>query len=45
MAKNKSYLEIHSCKKCGHKWPNRKDRKPRLCPKCKSVNWDEEKKT
>lgn len=30
--------------RCGHEWlPRDKDEKPRVCPKCKSANWDREK--
>ena len=35
--------QAYKCK-CGHIWVNRPVngviRRPRLCPKCKSVNWD-----
>jgi hypothetical protein len=31
--------------RCGHEWLTRdKDDKPRVCPKCKSANWDRPKK-
>ena len=29
--------------RCGHEWVPKglyRDERPRLCPKCKSVNWD-----
>ena len=26
--------------RCGHEWLPRGDEKPRVCPKCKSANWD-----
>ena len=27
--------------RCGHEWfPRNKSEKPRVCPKCKSANWD-----
>jgi hypothetical protein len=26
--------------RCGHEWLPRNDEKPRVCPKCKSPNWD-----
>jgi predicted Zn-ribbon and HTH transcriptional regulator len=30
--------------RCGHEWlPRDKDEKPRVCPKCKSPNWDKPK--
>ena len=35
-----NYMAIHTCVKCGHKWPNRKAREPKMCPKCKTVNWN-----
>ena len=31
------------CKRCGHEWVPRK-RDVRICPRCKSAFWDEEKK-
>ena len=31
--------------RCGHEWlPREKEAKPRVCPKCKSANWDRPKK-
>lgn len=31
--------------RCGHEWlPRDPDDKPRVCPKCKSANWDRPKK-
>lgn len=31
--------------RCGHEWlPRDKDEPPRVCPKCKSANWDRPKK-
>ena len=35
--------QIWVCKKCGHRWANRKQRKPFVCPKCHSYLWDSEK--
>jgi predicted Zn-ribbon and HTH transcriptional regulator len=27
--------------RCGHEWvPRNKNERPRVCPKCKSPNWD-----
>ena len=34
-------IKLWECKKCGHKWANRKDKKPRVCPKCKKYTWDD----
>lgn len=30
--------------RCGHEWLPRNDEKPRVCPKCKSPNWDRPKR-
>jgi predicted Zn-ribbon and HTH transcriptional regulator len=31
--------------RCGHEWlPREKGEKPRVCPKCKSPNWDRAKR-
>jgi predicted Zn-ribbon and HTH transcriptional regulator len=31
--------------RCGHEWvPRNKDERPRVCPKCKSANWDKPRK-
>jgi predicted Zn-ribbon and HTH transcriptional regulator len=36
---------LQGCRcRCGHEWLSReKGEKPRVCPKCKSPNWDREK--
>ena len=38
----------YKCNKCGHKWESRnikerKEPKPRICPNCKSVRWNDSK--
>lgn len=35
-------VEAFQCTRCGHIWKPRKgvDRKPKVCPKCKSPYWD-----
>lgn len=31
--------------RCGHEWlPRNKKEKPRVCPECKSANWDRPKR-
>ena len=30
--------------RCGHEWISRAIAPPRVCPKCKSANWDQPKK-
>jgi predicted Zn-ribbon and HTH transcriptional regulator len=40
---NKKIGEIPSIKyrcRCGHEWYPRDSERPRVCPKCKSANWD-----
>ena len=29
--------------RCGHEWVSREPERPRVCPKCKSANWDRAK--
>jgi len=36
-------VKIYQCKRCRHKWANRKGRKPYVCPKCQSYLWDIDK--
>jgi hypothetical protein len=38
-------VKLDGCRcRCGHEWLPRGAEKPRVCPKCKSPNWDREKK-
>lgn len=30
----------NKCYRCLHKWVQREEEKPRICPKCKSPYWD-----
>ena len=30
-----------NCKKCKHEWVPRSEVKPKVCPKCKSYDWEE----
>ncbi len=36
-------MGFHICQKCGNKWasPGGKSFRPKRCPNCKDVNWDE----
>lgn len=38
----KVLLEGYRCR-CGHEWLRRGPDEPRVCPKCKSANWDKPK--
>ncbi len=29
--------------RCGHEWVTKTPERPRVCPKCKSPNWDQPK--
>lgn len=31
------------CHRCSHQWINRREDKPRVCPKCKSPWWDKKR--
>jgi len=44
-AKPIGLVPLPGCRcRCGHEWLSRDDEKPRVCPKCKSPNWDRPKK-
>lgn len=48
MKKNETQIgmvQLLGCRcRCGHEWlPRDKTEQPRVCPKCKSANWDREK--
>ena len=34
----------NKCLRCGHKWVQRQDKRPKVCPKCKNAWWDEKRK-
>lgn len=37
-------ITVLSCRcRCGHEWITRTTERPRVCPKCKSPNWDKPK--
>jgi predicted Zn-ribbon and HTH transcriptional regulator len=49
MAKEKKgigMVQLPGCRcRCGHEWLSREQgERPRVCPKCKSPNWDRPKK-
>lgn len=35
-------IAVFVCDKCKHEWQNKTKRKhlPKMCPKCKTVNWN-----
>jgi len=33
-------MKAYRCERCGHMWVPRTERKPTICPKCKSPYWD-----
>lgn len=35
-------IKLWICKKCGHRWANRKAGKPIVCPKCHKYTWDDD---
>lgn len=46
VAKPIGMVQLGGCRcRCGHEWLSRDpNEKPRVCPKCKSANWDRPKK-
>ena len=44
MAKLKIKIDGYKCERCGHEWVKRGKRpEPTVCPKCKSVYWNEKR--
>ena len=39
----KVHLQVLTCKRCGHKWVPRKE-EVRICPRCCSQYWNQERK-
>ena len=37
-------MKQNKCLRCEYEWESRLERKPKVCPKCKSYFWDKEKK-
>jgi predicted Zn-ribbon and HTH transcriptional regulator len=38
-------VKVMGCRcRCGHEWVPHGEERPRVCPKCKSPNWDRPKK-
>lgn len=33
-------IKAYKCERCGHVWAPRTERRPTICPKCKSPYWD-----
>jgi len=40
---NQDVITIHKCLRCGHEWPSRLERLPKVCPKCNSPYWNKTK--
>jgi len=36
-------VTFHKCERCGHEWQQRIERRPEICPNCKSRSWDKSK--
>jgi len=36
-------INIYRCLRCGHEWPSRREKPPKVCPKCKSPYWNSPK--
>ena len=37
-------IPTYECLRCGHTWHPRQPERPRLCPRCKTVRWDTERR-
>lgn len=37
-------IMIYKCKRCDHEWATKCLETPNVCPKCKSVYWNKERK-
>lgn len=33
-----------TCKRCDHEWISKTEKKPLMCPRCKTYKWNEKKK-
>lgn len=44
MAETTINVTQYTCEKCGHKWIPRKKGKPKVCPVCKRMDWQEPKR-
>ncbi len=36
-------LKAYQCERCEHKWVPRTERRPTICPRCKSPYWDKKR--
>lgn len=43
MAITQQKVTVCTCERCGHKWQPKDSDKPQMCPKCKSLYWNEPK--
>ena len=44
MAIAKKTVTVCTCERCSHTWQPRDPKTPTICPKCKSVLWNEKEK-
>ena len=45
MAEQNITIKKYKCERCGHEWISRApNKRPKVCPKCKSPYWDVPKK-
>lgn len=44
MAETEIKVIQYTCEKCSHKWIPRNNKKPKVCPVCKRMDWQEPKK-
>ena len=39
----KMTVKGYQCGRCGYKWVPRSEKRPAVCPSCRSVYWDRER--
>jgi len=37
----KKKINVYTCNKCKHEWIAKRKELPRMCPKCKTVRWND----
>lgn len=43
MPEEQRMVTVYHCARCRHEWLPRSERRPEICPRCKSPYWDRER--
>ena len=38
-------VKLNKCERCGYEWQQRRKRRPKVCPECKSREWNKPRPT